>query len=31
MVSDKKYYFKWRAVHFTLRPAMTSYLNHTLC
>jgi len=33
MISNKKSYFavQWRTVHFTLRPAMTSYLNDTLC
>jgi len=31
MVSNKKSYLQWRAMHFMLKPAMISYLNHTLC
>jgi len=30
MASYKNPTLQWRAVHFALRPAMTSYLNHTL-
>jgi len=32
MVSNfKKLYFQWCAVRISFRPAMMSYLNHTLC
>jgi len=31
MVSNKNSSLQWRAVHFTLKLAMVSYLNHTPC
>ena len=31
MVSHKNSYFTMRAVHFTLKSAMVSYLNHIPC